>query len=93
MSLKYFAMHQIPGFRKDLENEKSKKIRISSEKDSKIGRKRNVGKSSKVGIFPVKSEDVVTLASTLITIFVVLQIFFTKFLSSVDFNSICTSCT
>ena len=54
MPLKYFAMRQIPGFRKDLENEKSKKIRISLEKDSKIGRKRNVG------IFLVKSEDLTT---------------------------------
>ena len=48
MSLKYFAMRQIPGFREDLKNEKSKKIGISSKKNSKIRRSE---KSSKMEFF------------------------------------------
>ena len=59
-------MRQTLGFRKDLKNEKSKKIQSSSEKNSKIGRNRNIGKpsekSSKIGNFPVKSEDLATLS-------------------------------
>ena len=68
MSLKYFAMRQTLGFRKDLKNEKNKKIQSSSEKNSKIGRNWNIGKPSekisKIGIFLVKSEDLGTLNDT-----------------------------
>ena len=39
MSLKYFAMRQTLGFRKDLKNEKSKKIQSSSEKKPKNRKK------------------------------------------------------
>ena len=55
-------MHQTLRFRKDLKNGKSKKIQSSSEKNLK---NRNIGKSSKIGIFLVKSEDLATLVTSL----------------------------
>ena len=90
MSLKYFAMRQTLGFRKDLKNEKSKKIQSSSKKELKNRKKsehrKAIGKTFKNRNFSCQigrsghpgKDRILYLACSLVT--TVLQTFHPKYL-------------